>query len=67
MEIVNRETEAWNTKNAELLMTIFHHDMDGLGLEPLYRMILLIRLSPGANIIILVGKNFGRDYLMHMS
>jgi len=26
-EIINRETEAWNTKNAELLMTIFHHDM----------------------------------------
>jgi ketosteroid isomerase-like protein len=26
-EIVNRETRAWDTKNADLLMTIFHHDM----------------------------------------
>ena len=26
-EIVNRETRAWDTKDVELLMTIFHHDM----------------------------------------
>ena len=26
-EIVNRETRAWNTKDVDLLMTIFHHDM----------------------------------------
>ena len=26
-EIVNRETRAWNTKNVDLLLTIFHPDM----------------------------------------
>ncbi len=26
-EIVNRETEAWNTQNIHLLLTIFHKDM----------------------------------------
>jgi len=26
-EIVNRETTAWNTRDAELLLTIFHPDM----------------------------------------
>lgn len=26
-EIVNRETRAWDTQNADLLMTIFHPDM----------------------------------------
>lgn len=26
-EIVNRETEAWNTKNVDLLLSIFHPDM----------------------------------------
>jgi ketosteroid isomerase-like protein len=26
-EIVNRETRAWDTKNVELLLTIFHPDM----------------------------------------
>jgi hypothetical protein len=26
-EIVNRETRAWDTKDVELLMTIFHPDM----------------------------------------
>ncbi|MEE9573581.1 MAG: DUF4440 domain-containing protein [Candidatus Neomarinimicrobiota bacterium] len=26
-EIVNRETEAWNTQDIDLLMTIFHPDM----------------------------------------
>jgi len=26
-EIVNRETRAWDTKDAGLLMTIFHPDM----------------------------------------
>jgi ketosteroid isomerase-like protein len=26
-EIINRETRAWNTKNVELLLTIFHPDM----------------------------------------
>jgi hypothetical protein len=27
IEIVNRETIAWNEKNVELLLSIFHHDM----------------------------------------
>lgn len=27
IEIVNRETKAWNTKNVELLLSIFHKDM----------------------------------------
>ena len=26
-EIINRETKAWNTKDIDLLMTIWHHDM----------------------------------------
>ena len=26
-EIVNRETTAWDTQDAELLLTVFHHDM----------------------------------------
>jgi len=26
-EIVHRETRAWDTKDVDLLMTIFHHDM----------------------------------------
>ena len=26
-EIVNRETKAWDTKDVDLLMTIFHPDM----------------------------------------
>ena len=26
-EIVNRETRAWDTQDADLLMTIFHYDM----------------------------------------
>lgn len=26
-EIVNRETKAWNNKDADLLISIFHHDM----------------------------------------
>jgi hypothetical protein len=26
-EIIERETKAWNNKDVELLMTIFHHDM----------------------------------------
>jgi hypothetical protein len=27
VEIVNRETRAWDTKNADLLITVFHPDM----------------------------------------
>jgi ketosteroid isomerase-like protein len=26
-EIVNRETRAWDTRDVDLLMTVFHHDM----------------------------------------
>lgn len=26
-ELINRETEAWDTQNIHLLMSIFHHDM----------------------------------------
>ena len=66
-EIVNRETEAWNTKNAELLMTIFHHDMvwawprTPLSHDPMDWVI------PWINTIIPVGKDFGKDYLMLMN
>jgi hypothetical protein len=27
VEIVNRETRAWDSKDVDLLITVFHHDM----------------------------------------
>ena len=28
LEIVNRETRAWNAKDVDLLITVFHPDME---------------------------------------
>ena len=66
-EMINRETRAWNEKDAETLVSIFHRDMVWPWPKNEMRIIPLIGYFHLADIIENAGKITGKAFLILMN